>query len=89
MRTLFALVRKELIVLLRDWHALLLLFALPTLFILLMSLALRDKFAGGTGTPFSYFLVNRDSADALGDTLAAGIRAGHTFHARPRPGRGR
>ncbi len=43
MRTLFPLIRKELIVLRRDWHALLLLFAMPTLFILLMSLALRDK----------------------------------------------
>lgn len=79
MRTYAALVRKELIVLLRDWHALLLLFVMPTLFILLMSLALRDKFATGSDTPFSYFLVNRDSADALGDTLAAAIREGRAF----------
>jgi ABC-2 type transport system permease protein len=78
-RTFLALVRKELIVLLRDWHALLLLFIMPTLFILLMSLALRDKFAPGTDAPFSYFLVNGDSADALGDTLAAGIREGQAF----------
>jgi ABC-2 type transport system permease protein len=68
-----------LIVLRRDWHALLLLFVMPALFILLMSLALRDKFAVGAGTPFAYFLVNHDSADALSDTLAAGIRGHHAF----------
>jgi ABC-2 type transport system permease protein len=78
-RTLFPLIRKELIVLRRDWHALLLLFAMPTLFILLMSLALRDKFAEGAGAPFTFYLVNHDSADALSDTLTAGIRAQGAF----------
>jgi ABC-2 type transport system permease protein len=76
---LLPLIRKELIVLRRDWHALLLLFAMPTLFILLMSLALRDKFAEGAGAPFTFYLVNQDSADALSDTLTAGIRAQHAF----------
>ncbi|MGH7653213.1 MAG: ABC transporter permease [Gemmatimonadaceae bacterium] len=80
MRALFPLIRKELIVLRRDWHALLLLFAMPTLFILLMSLALRDKFAEGAGAPFTIFIVNHDTADALSDTLAAGIRAQQSFH---------
>ncbi len=79
MRTLLPLIRKELIVLRRDWHALLLLFAMPTLFILLMSLALRDKFAEGAGAPFSFYLVNQDSADALSDTLAAVIRTQRAF----------
>jgi ABC-2 type transport system permease protein len=78
-RTLLPLIRKELIVLRRDWHALLLLFAMPTLFILLMSLALRDKFAEGAGAPFTFYLVNHDTADALSDTLMAGIRAQHAF----------
>jgi ABC-2 type transport system permease protein len=78
-RTLLPLIRKELIVLRRDWHALLLLFAMPTLFILLMSLALRDKFAEGAGAPFTYFLVNHDTADALSDTLAGGIHAQGAF----------
>ncbi len=73
------LVRKELTVLRRDWHALLLLFVMPTLFILLMSLALRDRFAAEAGTPFTYFLVNGDSADPLSDTLAVGIRAHTAF----------
>jgi ABC-2 type transport system permease protein len=76
---LLPLIRKELVVLRRDWHALLLLFAMPTLFILLMSLALRDKFAEGAGAPFTFYLVNQDSADALSDTLTAGIRAQHAF----------
>ncbi|MGD8176188.1 ABC transporter permease [Marinimicrobium sp. ARAG 43.8] len=39
-----ASLRKELSLLLRDWHALLLLFAMPTLFILIMSLALQEHF---------------------------------------------
>ena len=79
MRTLLPLIRKELIVLRRDWHALLLLFAMPTLFILLMSLALRDKFAEGAGAPFTFYLVNQDSADALSDTLVAVIRTQRAF----------
>ncbi len=79
MRILLPLIRKELIVLRRDWHALLLLFAMPTLFILLMSLALRDKFSEGAGAPFTFVLVNDDSANAMSDTLAAGIRAQHAF----------
>ena len=44
MRRLSALCRKELLLLLRDRHGLLVLFAVPTLFILIMSLALRDAF---------------------------------------------
>lgn len=45
MRPLLALCRKELLLLARDRHGLLVLFAVPTLFILIMSLALRDAFA--------------------------------------------
>lgn len=44
MKRLLALCRKELLLLSRDRHGLLVLFAVPTLFILLMSLALRDAF---------------------------------------------
>jgi ABC-2 type transport system permease protein len=62
MRPLIHLVRKESLVLLRDWHALLLLFAMPVLFILVMSLALRDRFATHQGAALTYFLKNLDSS---------------------------
>src|SRR6266478_1406973 len=73
MAALYHLVKKELILLLRDWHALLLLFALPTLFILIMSLALRDRFVAHTAGSLSYYLVNEDS-HAVSDGLARALK---------------
>ncbi|HEX5340766.1 MAG TPA: ABC transporter permease [Gammaproteobacteria bacterium] len=57
----FALIGKEWKLLLRDWHALLLLFAMPAMFILVMSLALQNKFAAQQGVSIRYYLVNEDS----------------------------
>jgi ABC-2 type transport system permease protein len=45
MRILLALIRKELMVLLRDAHALTSLFLMPVLFIIIMSLALKDIYS--------------------------------------------
>ena len=42
---LLALIHKELLVLRKDWHGLLVLFIMPALFILIMSLAMRDTFS--------------------------------------------
>ena len=78
MTALWQLVRKELLVLRRDWHALALLFVMPTAFIVLMSLALRDVFSAGRGTPFTYHLVNHDVAPES-DSLAAAIRRHEAF----------
>ncbi len=61
MRTLYSLVKKEWIMLLRDWHALLLLFVMPAVFILVMSLALQNSFASQQAVHISYYLVNEDS----------------------------
>ncbi|MBK8180447.1 MAG: ABC transporter permease [Planctomycetes bacterium] len=61
MGALIHLVKKESLVLVRDWHALLLLFAMPVLFILVMSLALRDRFAAQQGAALTYYLRNLDS----------------------------
>lgn len=61
---LFALVTKEWKLLLRDWHALLLLFAMPAVFILVMSLALQNKFAEQQGVNIHYYLVNKDGSPA-------------------------
>lgn len=59
-----ALIRKELLLLLRDWHALLLLFVMPTGFILVMSLALQGRFAADQGVRLSYYLVDQDQSPA-------------------------
>jgi ABC-2 type transport system permease protein len=66
-----ALIRKELLLLLRDWHALLLLFVMPTAFILVMSLALQNRFAEDQGVSLSYYLVDEDhSAESAALTAA-------------------
>jgi ABC-2 type transport system permease protein len=59
-----ALIRKELLLLLRDWHALLLLFVMPAGFILVMSLALQGRFAADQGVSLSYYLVDQDQSAA-------------------------
>ena len=59
-----ALIRKELLLLLRDWHALALLFVMPAGFILVMSLALQDRFAADQGVSLSYYLVDQDQSPA-------------------------
>lgn len=55
MNAFIASLRKELSLLRRDWHALLLLFAMPVLFILIMSMALTRQM--GEGEPLSGRLV--------------------------------
>ncbi len=50
MTALLATIQKELLLLRRDIHGLLLLFIMPMAFILIMSLALQDQFTG-TRTP--------------------------------------
>ena len=60
MKILLELVKKELLLLLRDWHALLLLFAMPTIFILIMSLAMQNQFASHSGVTVNYYLLDDD-----------------------------
>jgi ABC-2 type transport system permease protein len=61
---ILALIRKELTLLLRDWHALALLFLMPAGFILVMSLALQGRFAADQGVSLSYYLVDQDQSPA-------------------------
>lgn len=62
--TVFALVGKEWKLLLRDWHALLLLFVMPAVFILVMSLALQNSYAAHQRVNIHYYLLNEDSGPA-------------------------
>lgn len=66
-RSVFLLV-KELLVLIRDPHGLLVLFAMPAVFILVMSVALQDVFDGKQGAGRVQLL------DQAGDELSASFR---------------
>lgn len=76
------LIRKELLLLRRDWHALALLFVMPAFFILVMSLAMRDVFATGRTSSFSYYLVNEDTT-AFASSIADGVGRHDVFRALP------
>ena len=82
MSVLVTLVRKEFLLLRRDWHALALLFVMPAFFILLMSLAMRDVFATGrTSTnTFKYYLVNEDTT-AFATSIANALGTHAVFQA--------
>jgi ABC-2 type transport system permease protein len=72
-----SLIRKELRALLRDRHALAVLFLMPTAFILIMSLALRDTFRPDLATPLRVQVVDED-ASAASRRLLAVIDSGTT-----------
>lgn len=69
MRSLLYLIRKETLLLLRDWHALVLLFVMPAVFILIMSLALQNRFSAQSGVHIKYYLLNEDTGAADADLL--------------------
>ena len=75
MPRLLALWLKESIALLRDRHGLIALFIMPTLFILIMTMALRDAFSPGITVDVGYVIVDLDHSEhskALGKRLARG-----------------
>lgn len=61
---LLALWRKEALTLLRDRHALAALFLMPAIFIMVMSLALRDAFVPGVASELAYAVVDLDRSAA-------------------------
>lgn len=70
MNALWHLIGKELRVLMRDPHGLLVLFAMPAIFILVMSVALQDVFAAGDeAAPGRVVLI-----DEAGDEMARRFR---------------
>jgi ABC-2 type transport system permease protein len=69
-----SLVWKELLVLRKDIHGLLVLFIMPAVFILIMSLAMRDTFSDRGGVEINYLLLDVDQSEAslaLRDKLAS------------------
>ena len=74
MTALLALIGKELRVLTRDLHGLAVLFVMPAVFILIMSMALRDTLSPGRHAALNYLWLDEDReyfALAFGDALAA------------------
>jgi ABC-2 type transport system permease protein len=77
---LLALWLKESIALMRDRHGLLALFIMPTIFILVMTMALRDAFSPGVSIDVRYAVVDLDqSAQSL--SLIKRLNKGASFHA--------
>ena len=67
-----AMIIKEMLLVLRDKHALAAIFIMPAIFVLIMSVALRDTL-DGTPPPLNYVLINLDNspeADLLDHLLA-------------------
>src|SRR5690606_34377232 len=67
MTRLFASLHKETLLLMRDWHALLVLFVMPSVFALVMSLALQGQFAEQAGARLpGWITINSPSDKAQG-----------------------
>ncbi len=65
-----AMVKKELILVMRDKHALLALFIMPAIFILIMSVALRDQFAQDK-IVFDINIIDNDKSSVSKDLIEA------------------
>lgn len=79
---LWALMKKEWLLLLRDWHALLLLFAMPAAFILVMSLAMQHGFSVQRTVSIHYFLLDQDHS-AASAALVKQLASAQGFQALP------
>ncbi len=66
---LSAMIKKEFLLVLRDKHALLALFVLPAIFILIMSVAMRDQFST-KAIEFSIFVKDKDQSEMSKDLLS-------------------
>jgi ABC-2 type transport system permease protein len=74
-----ALLRKDLLLALRDWHGLLLLFAMPAVFIVVMSLALQEQLGEDAQQPGIQVLVVDESGLDQGQELIASVRRNQGF----------
>lgn len=63
MSVLICLIKKELLLLSRDLHGLLLLFLMPAVFILIMTFALQNQYRLSDDSPLEYYLLDRDRSE--------------------------
>lgn len=69
MNKFLALLKKEALVLSKDWHGLLVLFVMPAVFILIMSLAMQDAFDQHQNVIIDYAVVNHSKDDLAGELI--------------------
>lgn len=62
MGVMAALIRKELLLLTRDPHGLLLLFVMPAVFVLIMTFALQNQYAMSQDVELDFYLLNEDDS---------------------------
>ncbi len=67
---LSAMIKKEFLLVLRDKHALLALFVMPAIFILIMSVAMRDQFSKDT-IEFAIYVNDSDKSEMSKNILSA------------------
>lgn len=77
-RVVAACARKEMLLLWRDPQTLLLLFLMPAVFILVMSLALQDRFERGGGTVATVLVVDADGTGSA-ETVIESLRRNAGF----------
>ncbi|MCG6969828.1 MAG: ABC transporter permease [Gammaproteobacteria bacterium] len=80
MNKFIALLKKEALVLSKDWHGLLVLFVMPAVFILIMSLAMQNAFDEQQNVIIEYAIVNHSEGE-LGDELIGLLKADPAFKA--------
>ncbi len=86
LRQLLAAIGKETRLILRDRHALAILFVMPVVFVAILSLALRDAFSERAGIAFEMLIVNQDGG-LVGDKLVEAFVNDRHFRVElaPRP----
>lgn len=78
LRQLLTAIVKETRLILRDLHALAILFVMPVVFVTILSLALRDVFSERAGVTFDILIVNQDGK-FVGDKLDAAFAGDKHF----------
>lgn len=81
---LYTMARKELMLLSRDLHGLLLLFVMPLVFILIMSLAMQEHYASRAGRPLDVLVLDHE-AGPVSEALLTTLRRheGYRFEVAP------
>ena len=74
---LSAMIKKELLLVFRDKHALMALFVMPAIFILIMSIAMRDQF-NSKNIEFKLYIKNLDDSN-LSKNILSSIKNDKTF----------
>jgi len=78
MHALAAAIKKEFLIILRDREALAILFVMPAIFVLIMSLAMQDAFNEQAGVRFSTLIINKDHG-RVGDAVVRAFDEQRSF----------